>query len=112
MRQFMTLHGVKIENLVEYIRDYVSTRENVEILVGSDSQSYSNTKTVYGVNKDGIILSFFKRVKGAPKKGVSENFNMDLVFVNPLLFESVVSEQDTKTVETENDYYIKMDVSL
>lgn len=70
-----------------------------------------DTKTVYGVNKDGIILSFFKRVKGAPKKGVSENFNMDLVFVNPLLFESVVSEQDTKTVETENDYYIKMDGS-
>lgn len=67
------------------------------------------TKTVYGVNKDGIILSFFKRVKGAPKKGVSENFNMDLVFVNPLLFESVISEQDNKTVETENDYYIKMD---
>jgi hypothetical protein len=69
------------------------------------------TRTVYGVNKDGIILSFFKRVKGAPKKGVSENFNMDLVFINPLLFESVVSEQDTKTVETENDYYIKMDGS-
>ena len=36
MRQFMTLHGVQIENLVEYIKDYVSTRENVEILVGSE----------------------------------------------------------------------------
>jgi len=33
------------------------------------------------------------------------------VFVNPLLFESVVSEQDTKKVESTGDYYIKMDGS-
>ena len=68
------------------------------------------TKTVYGVDKNGVIQSFFKRVKGTSNKGVSENFNMDLVFVNPLLFESVVTEQDTtKTEDTSGDYYIKMD---
>jgi predicted RNase H-related nuclease YkuK (DUF458 family) len=49
MKNFTTLYGVKIENLVDYIRDYISTRENVEILIGSDSQSYSNSKTIYGV---------------------------------------------------------------
>jgi len=66
------------------------------------------TKTVYGVDKNGVIQSFFKRVKGTSNKGVSENFNMDLVFVNPLLFESVVTEQDTtKTEDTSGDYYIK-----
>lgn len=60
MRQFMTLHGVEIENLVEYIKDYVSTRENVEILVGSDSQCYRNTKTVYGA-----VIALYTPGKGA-----------------------------------------------
>lgn len=60
MKQFMTLHGVKIGNLVEYIKDYVSTNENVEILVGSDSQSYGNTKTVYGV-----VVALYTPGKGA-----------------------------------------------
>ena len=49
MKTFTTLQGVRIENIVEYIREYISTRENIEILIGSDSQSYSNKKTVYGV---------------------------------------------------------------
>lgn len=60
MRQFITLHGVKIENLIEYIRDYVSTRKDVEILVGSDSQCYRNTKTVYGV-----VIALYTPGKGA-----------------------------------------------
>lgn len=60
MRQFMTLHGVEIENLIEYIKDYVSTRENVEILVGSDSQCYRNTKTVYGA-----VIALYTPGKGA-----------------------------------------------
>ena len=55
----MTLHGVKIENLIEYIKDYMSTRENVDILIGSDSQSYSNSKTVYGV-----VIALYQKGKG------------------------------------------------
>jgi len=60
MRQFMTLHGVQIENLIEYIKDYVSTRKDVEILVGSDSQCYRNTKTVYGA-----VIALYTPGKGA-----------------------------------------------
>ena len=60
MRQFMTLHGVQIEDLVEYIKDYVSTRKDVEILVGSDSQCYRNTKTVYGA-----VIALYTPGKGA-----------------------------------------------
>ena len=60
MRQFQTLHGVKIENLIEYIREYISTKEGVEILVGSDSQSYRNTRTVYGV-----VIALYIKGKGA-----------------------------------------------
>lgn len=60
MREFKTLHGNKINNLIDYIRDYVSTRNNVEILVGCDSQSYRNTKTVYG-----IVIALYTPGKGA-----------------------------------------------
>ena len=60
MKTFTTLTGDKIDDLVEYIRDYISTRENVEILVGSDSQSYRNTKTVYGV-----VIALYTKGKGA-----------------------------------------------
>ena len=49
MKQFKTLYGIMIPNLIEYVREYVSSRENVEILIGSDSQCYGNKKTVYGV---------------------------------------------------------------
>lgn len=60
MKQFTTLHGVKIDNLIHYIREYISNRSNVEILVGSDSQSYRSTKTVYGV-----VIALYTPGKGA-----------------------------------------------
>lgn len=48
------------------------------------------TKDVYGVGKDDTIEAVWVRGK-APQK---ESFNMDLLFVNPLLFESVLNEAD------------------
>lgn len=60
MREFKTLHGKPINNLIDYIRDYVSTRNGVDILVGCDSQSYRNTKTVYG-----IVIALYTPGKGA-----------------------------------------------
>ena len=60
MKQFKTLHGKPIPEVVEYIKDYISTRENVEILIGSDSQSYSNRKTIYGV-----VVALYTKGKGA-----------------------------------------------
>jgi predicted RNase H-related nuclease YkuK (DUF458 family) len=60
MKQFKTLHGKPIPEVVEYIKDYITTRENVQILIGSDSQCYANTKTVYGV-----VIALYTPGKGA-----------------------------------------------
>lgn len=60
MREFRTLYGKPVSNLIEYVKDYLLTRNNVEILVGCDSQSYRNTKTVYG-----IVIALYTPGKGA-----------------------------------------------
>lgn len=60
MKQFKTLYGLKIENVIDYIKDYLSKRNDVEILVGCDSQSYRNTKTVYGT-----VIALYTPGKGA-----------------------------------------------
>lgn len=60
MKQFKTLHGTPIPEVVEYIKEYISTRENVEILIGSDSQCYGNKKTIYGV-----VIALYTPGKGA-----------------------------------------------
>ena len=60
MKQFKTLYGTNVPDLVDYIREYVSTRENVEILIGSDSQCYGNKKTVYGV-----VIALYTPGRGA-----------------------------------------------
>ena len=60
MKKYKTLHGIEIPNILEYIRDFISTKENVEILIGSDSQCYSNKKTIYGV-----VIALYTPGKGA-----------------------------------------------
>ena len=60
MKKFKTLYGTPITDVVDYIREYISTREDVEILIGSDSQCYSNRKTVYG-----IVVALYTKGKGA-----------------------------------------------
>ncbi len=60
MKKFKTLYGIPITDVVDYIREYISTREDVEILIGSDSQCYSNRKTVYG-----IVVALYTKGKGA-----------------------------------------------
>jgi predicted RNase H-related nuclease YkuK (DUF458 family) len=60
MKKFKTLYGTPITDVVDYIREYISNREDVEILIGSDSQCYSNRKTVYG-----IVVALYTKGKGA-----------------------------------------------
>ncbi len=60
MKNVRTLDGTPISNVVDYIREYISTREGVEILIGSDSQCYSNKKTIYGV-----VIALYTKGKGA-----------------------------------------------
>jgi predicted RNase H-related nuclease YkuK (DUF458 family) len=59
MKQFRTLNGKNIPDIVEYIREYITSREDVEILIGSDSQTYGNKKTVYGV-----VIALYTKGKG------------------------------------------------
>lgn len=60
MKKFKTLFGIEIPDLVEYIKEYISTNDDVEILIGSDSQCYSNKRTVYGV-----VIALYRKGKGA-----------------------------------------------
>lgn len=60
MRNFRTLYGKPIENIVEYIREYLTTHDDIEILIGCDSQSYKSRRTVYGV-----VIALYTPGKGA-----------------------------------------------
>ena len=60
MKKFRTLYGTPIEDVIQYIKEYISTRDGIEILIGSDSQCYSNKKTVYGV-----VIALYTKGKGA-----------------------------------------------
>ena len=82
MKQFRTLYGTPVPNLIEYIREYVSTRENVEILIGSDSQCYGNKKTIYGV-----VIALYKKGKGAHVLCTRETKDMEYNTPNRLLSE-------------------------
>jgi len=57
MKKFKTLYGEKITDLIEYIKNYIDSKENIEILIGSDSQCYKNRKTVYG-----IVIALYVKV--------------------------------------------------
>jgi len=82
MKKFKTLHGTPIPDVVEYIREYISTRENVEILIGSDSQSYSNRKTIYGV-----VVALYTKGKGAHVLCTRETLPMEYNTASRLLGE-------------------------
>ena len=59
-QKFRTLYGTPVPSIIEYIKQYISTREDIEILIGSDSQCYGNKKTVYGV-----VIALYTKGKGA-----------------------------------------------
>lgn len=60
MRNFRTLYGKPIDNIVEYIQEYLSNNDGIEILIGCDSQCYKSRKTVYGV-----VIALYTPGKGA-----------------------------------------------
>jgi uncharacterized protein len=60
MKNFKTLYGLSISNIIEYIKEYILIRDNIEILIGCDSQTYGKKKTVYGV-----VLALYTPGKGA-----------------------------------------------
>lgn len=50
--------GVKV-NLISYVQEYIKTKDNVEILIGCDSQNFSD-KTIYA-----IVVALYDKGKGA-----------------------------------------------
>ena len=50
--------GKKVE-LESYVKEYMSSKENVEILIGCDSQNFGN-KTIYA-----IVVALYDKGKGA-----------------------------------------------
>ena len=50
--------GQKVE-LESYVKEYMSSKENVEILIGCDSQNFGN-KTIYA-----IVVALYDKGKGA-----------------------------------------------
>ena len=50
--------GQKVE-LEDYVKEYMSSKENVEILIGCDSQNFGN-KTIYA-----IVVALYDKGKGA-----------------------------------------------
>lgn len=59
-KQFRTLYGKHIPDFINYVKEYISTRDNIEILIGSDSQCFGNEKTVYGV-----VIALYTPGRGA-----------------------------------------------
>jgi predicted RNase H-related nuclease YkuK (DUF458 family) len=60
MEKFRTLYGTPIPDVITYIKNYLENRVDIELLIGSDSQSYGNVKTVYGV-----VIALYTKGKGA-----------------------------------------------
>ncbi len=62
MKNFRTLYGTPIPDAIKYISDYLENKDmnEIEILIGSDSQSFSNSKTIYGV-----VVALYTKGKGA-----------------------------------------------
>ena len=82
MKKFKTLYGTPIPNVIDYIKEYISTREDVEILIGSDSQCYGNKKTIYGV-----VIALYTKGKGAHVLCTRETEPMERNTPNRLLAE-------------------------
>ena len=72
MKNFKTLYGIRIDNLIEYIKDYIEEKKDIEILIGSDSQCFKNSKTVYGV-----VIALYSKGKGAHVLCKKENGPME-----------------------------------
>lgn len=60
MLKFKTLYGLPVDNIIDYIKEYLSTRDNVEILIGADSQNIKSRKTVFGT-----VVALYTKGRGA-----------------------------------------------
>jgi predicted RNase H-related nuclease YkuK (DUF458 family) len=57
--KFKILYGQEEYDLITYVREYLVANEDVEILIGCDSQNYSD-KTTYA-----IVIALYRKGRGA-----------------------------------------------
>ena len=57
--EYKRLYDGKSVDLESYVKDYMSSKDNVEILIGCDSQNFSD-KTIYA-----IVVALYDKGKGA-----------------------------------------------
>lgn len=57
--KYKKLYGKEEFELIPYVKDYIANNENVELLIGCDSQNFSD-KTVYA-----IVVALYRNGKGA-----------------------------------------------
>jgi predicted RNase H-related nuclease YkuK (DUF458 family) len=109
MRQFRTLYGTPISNIFEYITDYMSTRKNVEVLIGCDSQSYGKRKTVYGV-----VIVLYTPTKGGHvlcyKETVAKEKNIPVRLMNEV-WRSIEVAEELKNYGIKKAKYIDIDLN-
>ena len=97
MKNFRTLYGTPISNVVDYIKEYIAKHDEVEILIGSDSQCYGNKKTIFGV-----VVALYRRGKGAHVLCTRETRPMEKNVPNRLLAEVWMSIEVAEYLK-END---------
>jgi predicted RNase H-related nuclease YkuK (DUF458 family) len=56
--KFRTLYGKNIPNVIEHIKNFLN--DDIELLIGADSQSYENKITKYG-----IVIALYTKGAGA-----------------------------------------------
>jgi predicted RNase H-related nuclease YkuK (DUF458 family) len=79
--KFRTLYGKDIPNVVDYIKNYIHHNQDVELLIGADSQSYENRVTKYGV-----VIALYSKGRGAhvvcTRETVPIEHNMQMRLMN------------------------------
>jgi len=79
--KFKTLYGSPILNIIDYIKDYLDEKDNVDLLIGADSQSYENRVTKYGV-----VIALYTNGRGAhvvcTRETVPIEHNMQMRLMN------------------------------
>jgi predicted RNase H-related nuclease YkuK (DUF458 family) len=109
MEGFKTLKGKKIDNIFEYIQNYINENGDIDILIGSDSQSYSNRRTVYGV-----VIALHKKQSGAHVLCKRETVNFETNLQTRLITEvwkSVEIAEEFKKHNLPSPKYIDIDIN-
>ena len=110
MKEFKTLYGTPVPDVINYIKEYVSLRSGVEILIGSDSQCYSHKKTIYGV-----VIALYTPGKGAHvlcnKEILPMEYNMPIRLLNEV-WKSIELAEWLKENDKKNKNRIGHEVKL